>query len=99
MPEIPFTAIFFDLGNTLIHFESDWTETAIHAQAAIACSLTQHGFQVDETKFSLAFGSAIQKYNQARKIDLLEPTTASVLKQVLREFQITEVNEPLFRNY
>lgn len=92
----PFSTIFFDLGNTLIYFDGDWTETAVRAQAAIANNLCQHGFKVDETEFAMQFGKAIQQYAQERKSDLLEPTTARVLRRQLKEFAIENIDGQIF---
>ena len=96
MSVILFSTVFFDLGNTLIYFDGDWTETAIRAQAAIAQSLTRHGFQVDEPEFAQQFGQAMLQYTQDRRNDLLEPTTSSVLKKVLKDFAIDNVSEEVF---
>jgi putative hydrolase of the HAD superfamily len=96
MSKLQFSTIFFDLGNTLIYFDGDWTETAIRAQAAIAQSLTRHGFKVDETEFGLQFNKAIQQYAQDRRNDLLEPTTSCVLKKTLKEFAIESISDEIF---
>lgn len=96
MSVIPFSTIFFDLGNTLIYFDGDWTETAVRAQAAIAQSLTRHGFHVDETEFAQQFGKAMLQYAQDRRNDLLEPATSSVLKKVLKDFSIANISDEVF---
>lgn len=91
MPGSPFSTIFFDLGNTLIYFDGDWTETAVRARMAIAASMIRHGFKVDETEFGMRFGEAIQQYAAERRNDQLEPTTSAVLRKAIKEFKLGEV--------
>ena len=88
-----FDYIFFDLGNTLIHFSGDWSATAIRAQKKLAAVLTSMVNQLDQAAFSDEFGKALQAYNQARKKDLREPGTIAILEHCLRKFKITGITK------
>lgn len=88
-----FDFILFDLGNTLIHFSGDWSATAIRAHKKLAAALTALGFKIDGAAFAEEFGQALQAYNQARKKDMREPGTMTILEHCLRKFKITGVTK------
>ncbi len=89
MPERNFDCIFFDLGNTLIHFSGDWSATAVRAHKKLAAALIAMGAEIDEAAFANEFSKRLQAYNQARKADMREPGTITILDGCLRKFKVT----------
>ena len=93
MSERNFDCIFFDLGNTLIHFSGDWSGTAVRAQKKLAAALTALGVEIDEAAFASEFGRRLQDYNHARKTDMREPGTITILESCLRKFKVAGITK------
>jgi 2-haloalkanoic acid dehalogenase type II len=87
-PDIPAAprVILFDLGNTLIYFDSDWGPVMQTGVADLVKTLLNTGFQLDVGKFSADFHQRMLAYYLARDIECIEHTTASVLQNLLGEY-------------
>jgi len=88
----------FDLGSTLIYFDSRWENILLKANQALWSGLVNQGLKLPETDFINAFFSAQGAYWRQRDIDLIEKTTYSVLSRLLEDFGIKEVKESVLRN-
>ena len=78
--------ILFDLGNTLIYFDSDWGPVMRAGVAGLVNSLLNTGYKLDGDQFSADFHQRMITYYLARDIECIEHTTASVLQTLLGEY-------------
>ena len=87
-PDVPAAprVILFDLGNTLIYFDSDWGTVMRAGVAGLVSTLLNTGFQLDVVKFSADFHQRMLAYYLARDIECIEHTSASVLQNLLGEY-------------
>jgi putative hydrolase of the HAD superfamily len=81
----PFEALFFDLGNTLIFFDGDWSEVLFRASRNLWLSLKEKGLDLDGNIFCKEFLNRLMEYYKERETDHTELTTAYLLKQLLTE--------------
>lgn len=88
----------FDLGSTLIYFDSHWEDTLHKARQALWSGLVNQGLELPEIDFINAFSSVQKAYWKQRDIDLIEKTTYSVLSEVLADFDTEEVQESVLRD-
>lgn len=86
-----FKAIFFDLGGTLIYFDTSW-ETILHqANLALGVQLKEAGVGVDPAQLAADFNWRMQKYYAQRSSDYVEHTTEFVLNEMLASYGLPEV--------
>lgn len=89
--------VIFDLGSTLLRFESDWSQVLEESSLALANQVDREGFSLDSASFAETFSQEIQENNQLRQQDWIERTSASLLRKVLRRFGFKEVSEAVIQ--
>jgi 2-haloalkanoic acid dehalogenase type II len=77
--------VLFDLGGTLIYFDSDWSKVLREAGRAMAHNLCDQGYEVDEEGFTESFTIRMEGYRMERDQDGEEDTTAAILSQALTQ--------------
>ena len=92
MSDRRFDVILFDLGNTLMYFDADWSRVIPRADAALLCSLRSAGLELDD-RFAVVFREKMGRYYRAREKEFTEPTTYSVLQSLLAEWGYLGVRE------
>lgn len=80
-----FDGIFFDLGNTLLHFQGAWPDVLRQADAQLLAHLTQQGFVLDPPTFLQEFRARLNAYYVQREAEFVEHTTAYVLQTLLSD--------------
>ncbi|MCW5874993.1 MAG: HAD family hydrolase [Anaerolineales bacterium] len=89
--ETRFKGIFFDLGNTLLHFQGAWPEVMRQADEALLAHLRGQGFDLDGPTFLLEFRARLNAYYAQREAEFIEHTTAHVLKTLLADLGHSDV--------
>ena len=89
--------VLFDLGNTLIYFDSTWAEVIAQSDQAMSTSLLQAGYQVDGA-FARSFDLRMERYYQERETEFLEYTAEMFLRDVLKEYGFTQVPDEVVKN-
>lgn len=95
---VPFRAIFFDLGNTLIYFDHNWNEVFEQATLALGQNLNFLGVEVEPSILASEFGQRMNIYYEKREIDLIEHTTEFVLKDLLEAVGYPNAKDELVRS-
>lgn len=85
LPTQPIDTLFFDLGNTLIHFEGAWPEVMKQADAQLLAHLKEEGFELDREAFLIEFRARLTAYYIEREAEFIEHTTAQVLRALLAD--------------
>ncbi|MFH1446586.1 MAG: HAD family hydrolase [Chloroflexota bacterium] len=93
-----FKYFLFDLGGTLIYFDSRWEDILHELNQALWSGLANHGLKLPENDFINALFSAQEVYWKQRDIDLIEKTTYYMLRGLLEDFGIKGVQETVLRN-
>lgn len=86
-----FKGIFFDLGNTLLHFHGAWPEVMRQADQALLQHLQGEGFTLDSATFLAEFRTRLNAYYAQREAEFIEHTTAHVLKTLLADLGYPDV--------
>ncbi len=92
-----FDAILFDLGSTLIYFDSSWPEVLAQADQALEQSLEASGLAVANTGFLQQYDKRLQEYYAQRETEFLEYTTAFILSTQLAEMGFGDVPQAVLR--
>jgi HAD superfamily hydrolase (TIGR01662 family) len=87
--------VIFDLGSTLIRFDSVWQEVMVESHAVLTDFLIESGLDLDHKSFAGAFGKEIIDNYQARMHNWIERTTASLLRDVLAAFGQDSISDEL----
>ena len=88
----------FDLGDTLIYFDSRWEDIHHELNQVLWSGLSNQGLKLPETDFINALFYAQEVYWKQRDIDLIEKTTYYMLKGLLEGLGIKGVQESVLRN-
>jgi len=80
-----FKGIFFDLGNTLLHFQGAWPEVLREADEALLQHLSSEGLALDGPAFLMEFRQRLNAYYAQREAEFVEHTTGYVLKTLLAD--------------
>jgi HAD superfamily hydrolase (TIGR01662 family) len=91
-------ALLFDLGNTLIYFDGAWPEVMQRADRQLLLSLNAHGMALDEEHFLQLFRQRLDEYYQQREAEFIEHTTAYVLRNVLAEMGVSNLDDQLLES-
>jgi len=91
-----FEAIIFDLGNTLIYFDAEWSQVFPQADQALLCSLRNSGLELNES-FKDAFRERLDNYYREREMEFIEYTTRFVLQTLLTEWGFKDVPDEVIR--
>lgn len=92
-----FPYVLFDLGSTLIYFDSDWTEVMAESLRAATQHLRNGGFDLDERAFPEAYYALIQEYYQKRSDEFVEYTSEHVMREALRIHSAPEPSDDQLR--
>lgn len=87
--------VIFDLGSTLIRFDSEWREVMVHSHAVMTDFLIERGLDLNREGFANAFEREIIDNYQTRMHDWVERTTASLLRDVLASFGQNSVDDEI----
>jgi len=90
-----FDAVLFDLGNTLIYFDGDWSKILPQADAALIFSLLALGLVFDAGSFLKEFQKRLESYFILRDAELIEYTTAFILRKLLQDWGFLEIPDRL----
>lgn len=80
-PHFPY--VLFDLGSTLIYFDSQWSEVMPAAIQAATRRLRELGYDLDAGTFPAAYNALIMENAQRRDDTFIEYTGTAVLEQAL----------------
>jgi HAD superfamily hydrolase (TIGR01549 family) len=94
----PFDALLFDLGNTLIYFDGDWTDVLLRASKKLWQSLHEAGYELEKSSFYREFFDRLNEYYIERETDCTELTTANLLRKLLVEKGYPNVPENTIRS-
>lgn len=78
-------AILFDLGNTLLYFDGEWSVVLAEARQAALRAFHRAGLQVEMAPFLNIFRETLENNYARREDDLVERTTTQLLQDVLSE--------------
>lgn len=92
-----FDIVFFDLGSTLLYFDSDWSQVLLTSYRAMLDSLELSGLTMDDDLFLATIHERLAEYRIERNIGFVENTTESVLRDVLVELGCPSVPAPVVR--
>ncbi len=96
-PALPFDAVLFDLGSTLIYFDGDWPEVIRQSDSALLHHLRAAGFSLVGDQFPIQFRSRLSSYHAERDTEFIEYTTGYILRTLLAEWGYTDVSEAILR--
>jgi len=88
--------VLFDLGNTLIYFDSNWPEIIAQSDHALHSFLVQSGFKLDEAFFR-AYNLRMDHYVQERETEFIEYTSELFLRDVLKEYGYDQVPDEMIK--
>lgn len=86
-------AVIFDLGDTLIYFDGDWSDAFARADLELYRSLTAAGVELDREIFLELYHTQIMTYYRERDTEFIEYTTQAILENVLEEMGVPVVPE------
>lgn len=86
-----FDVVLFDLGDTLLYFDSDWPEVFSEARKALLASLVASGIFVGEA-FISDFHERMLDYYRERDVEFIEHTTRYVLNTSLAACGQKDIN-------
>jgi len=86
-----FKAIFFDLGSTLIYFDTSWEAVLNQANLVLGDTLKKAGVNIDPMQLAADFNWRMQKYYAQRSHDYVEHTTEFVLTEMLNSYGLPEI--------
>jgi len=82
--------VLFDLGNTLIYFDSTWPEITAQSDQALYSYLIQAGYKLDEA-FPRTYDLRMDRYYQERETEFIEYTAEMFLRDLLKEYGYDQV--------
>ena len=93
----PIRVVFFDLGNTLIYFDGDWSEVMKNSTRHLWNSLQESGITLLFDIFSKDFSARMRNYYHQRIVDLVEQTSASILRDCLAEYGFDKISNVIIQ--
>jgi HAD superfamily hydrolase (TIGR01662 family) len=82
--------VLFDLGNTLIYFDSTWPEVTAQSDQALFTYLLQLGYKLDEA-FPRIYNLRMNRYYQERETEFIEYTAELFLRDLMKEYGYGQV--------
>lgn len=89
--------IFFDFGNTLIHFTGDWEEVKKQSITRLWKFLQKNNLKIDRSLFFDEFADRMNNYYVERSEDLIEYTSAAVLSDYLKSLGYHQIDSNLLK--
>jgi putative hydrolase of the HAD superfamily len=86
-----FDVVLFDLGSTLVFFDSPRAEVSTFSNQELADTLIQLGYPLPKDEFIQEFAREMQVYYDIRSTEYVEKTTECVLKDLLEEWGYRDV--------
>jgi HAD superfamily hydrolase (TIGR01662 family) len=93
----PIRAVLFDLGSTLIYFDSSWNDVIPEENRALLAALDHAGIPVDPVQFPDAFHRRMDAYYDEREIELIEHTTSTILRNLLADVGYAQIPDETLR--
>lgn len=94
----PINIVLFDLGSTLIYFDALWPELMRQSSQELAASLANLGYTINTDQFVNQFIEKLNDYYVERETDLIEYTTAYLLRNLLAEHGYLDMPENHIRH-
>jgi HAD superfamily hydrolase (TIGR01549 family) len=91
-----FEAIIFDLGNTLIYFDGEWSQVLLQADQALLQSLRDSGLALEDN-FGDVFRERLERYYREREMEFIEYTTWYILRSLLEDWGYMDVSDDTIR--
>lgn len=88
-------AVIFDLGNTLIYFDAEWSQVYSQADVELARFLQAAGLNLDEDRFLGEFRTRLENYHNERDSEFIEYTTTYILRTLLNEWGFCEISDEI----
>lgn len=95
---LSFGALFFDLGNTLIYFEGDWSEVSAEANETLIRHLKTAGLELNFNAFLAEYLNRLQTYKSKRETEFIEYSTAYIIRTLLNDWGYSGVPDSLIRS-
>jgi putative hydrolase of the HAD superfamily len=89
--------VLFDLGNTLLYFDSTWPEVAAQSDQAMVAFLINAGYKLDEA-FPHTYDLRMDQYYQERETEFIEYTAEMFLRDLLREYGYDQVPDAIIKS-
>ncbi len=85
--------MLFDLGSTLLFFDTTWESVADGYNRALVDGLHRAGIRVDPTAFPSEFQQRMDAYYTERQTEFIEYTTAFILRGLLEEHGYAKISD------
>jgi HAD superfamily hydrolase (TIGR01509 family) len=92
-----FDALLFDLGSTLIFFDTPWAEVIPQAHSQLYEGLRSAGLELDRQVFLRGFQNKMETYYFQRETEFIEYTVLYILRELLAESGYPEVPDSALR--
>lgn len=92
-----FDALLFDLGSTLIFFDTPWADVIPQAHSQLYEGLRSVGLELDRQVFLRAFQNRMETYYFQRETEFIEYTVLYILRELLAESGYAEVPDKNLR--
>jgi 2-haloalkanoic acid dehalogenase type II len=92
-----FEAVIFDLGNTLLCFDGDWPEVFRQSDIELFHHLETMGINLEQHTFTEQFRSRMEDYFSTRETDLIELTTSNILRNLLNDWDYTDIPDEIIK--
>ena len=90
--------IFFDLGDTLIYFDGDWSKVLQRSTKCLWKNLVGVGYPLNREQFSQDFSDRMRNYYSERNKSLIEKTSAKILNECLTDLGFPEPGAVVIKN-
>ncbi len=90
--------IFFDLGDTLIYFDGDWSKVLQRSTKNLWKSLVSAGYPLDQQQFSHDFSNRMRNYYADRNKSLIERTTSRILNDLFSDRGFQKPDKNIIKN-
>lgn len=89
--------VLFDLGNTLLYFDSVWEQVIAEMDAAFLRSLKTSGVNLDGQDIIHQMEARFAEFEAQKAGEFLEFTTAFILRSLLDDLGYAELSEPILQ--
>lgn len=89
-----FSCVLFDLGATLLYFDSPFAPVLEEASRVAARMLSQMGGTLNEADFARSHQALTNVFYQKRDVDQVEYSAAFMLREALKAYHLPDLSEP-----